>query len=271
MPDPPPRPARPGGRGPASGSPEEEAVRGGVHYLDVLAAIHRGLAPRRYLEIGVRNGKSLALAGCPAVGVDPAPEIQVALPPTTALFTLTSDDFFRLQGAAVRAAPPDLVFIDGMHLFEYALRDLINVEAVAPPGCLVVLDDVFPSHAAQAERQRRTRVWTGDVWKLHRTLQLWRPDLFLLALDTAPTGLLLVAGLDPANTSLRDRYAALAAGAGDPSDLPPAGVLLREGALPGTAPAVALVLATLAGLRDVSAAPAETAARLRAVLASGDG
>jgi hypothetical protein len=48
-----------------------------------------------------------------------------------------------------------------MHLFEYALRDFMNVEHCAAPGAIVVIDDIFSSHPAQAERKRRTRAWTG--------------------------------------------------------------------------------------------------------------
>jgi hypothetical protein len=63
--------------------------------------------------------------------------------------------------------PPDLVFIDGMQLFEFALRDLINVERHAAPQTLVAIDDIYPCHPTQAERQRRSGAWTGDIWKVH--------------------------------------------------------------------------------------------------------
>ncbi len=66
---------------------------------------------------------------------------------------------------------PDLCFIDGMHLFEYALRDFMNVERCAAPGAIVVIDDIFPNHPAQGQRERRTRAWTGDVWRLVETLR----------------------------------------------------------------------------------------------------
>jgi hypothetical protein len=69
-----------------------------------------------------------------------------------------------------------------------------------------VIDDIFPSHPAQADRIRSTRVWTGDIWKLHRLLLEIRQDLFILALDTSPSGLLLVAGMDPENNLLWDNY-----------------------------------------------------------------
>ena len=30
---------------------------------------------------------------------------------------------------------------------------------------VVIFDDIFPNHPLQAERDRQTQVWTGDVWK----------------------------------------------------------------------------------------------------------
>src|SRR5688572_2438786 len=54
---------------------QEERVSAGPTYLEVLKSIHAGLAPRLYLEIGVRKGKSLALASCPAIAVDPQPAL----------------------------------------------------------------------------------------------------------------------------------------------------------------------------------------------------
>ncbi|NCC25970.1 MAG: class I SAM-dependent methyltransferase, partial [Deltaproteobacteria bacterium] len=97
-------------------------------------------------------------------------------------------------------------FIDGLHLFEQALRDFMNVERVMKPGGLVVIDDIFPAHPAQAERVRRTKKWAGDVWKVLKILQEHRPDLELTALDVAPTGLLLVRNLDPGSRILEEAY-----------------------------------------------------------------
>jgi hypothetical protein len=105
----------------ALGALEEEATRGKAMYLHVLERLHRELSPVSYLEIGVRHGGSLALAHCPAIGIDPAPAIDRELPHATKVHVLTSDEFFADHADGVT---PDLSFIDGMHLFEYALRDL---------------------------------------------------------------------------------------------------------------------------------------------------
>jgi SAM-dependent methyltransferase len=248
------------------GTAEEEATRGSVDYLVTLAGLHEALRPALYLEIGVRHGRSLALAGAEAIGVDPAPDIHdVQLPSTTRLFEMASDDFFRDVAATEVASPPDLAFIDGMHLFEYALRDFMHIERMAKPGTLVVIDDIHPSHPAQAERERRTRVWTGDIWKLHDCLAQVRPDLVLIPLDTAPTGLLLVAGLDPANRVLWNQYNPIVRRYSAHIE-PPAAVLQRKGSLAPDDPRVARALAALARCRESGAARNAVVSALRAEL-----
>jgi SAM-dependent methyltransferase len=253
----------------APGSVEEEATRGAVPYLQVLQTLHDALQPSLYLEIGVRRGRSLALARGPAIGVDPAPELAEALPESTRLFQVASDDFFRDLAAQEMKVSPDLVFIDGMHLFEYALRDFMHVERRATPTTLVVIDDIYPSHPAQAERNRRTRVWTGDIWKLASCLAELRPDLLLLPLDAAPTGLLLVAGLDRDNRVLWNQYNPIVRRF-RAEQAPPASVLQRTGVLAADDPGVARVLAALRNGRETGANKARVAAALRAALA-GDG
>ncbi|MCH5372913.1 MAG: methyltransferase domain-containing protein, partial [Planctomycetes bacterium] len=147
---------------PTAGSAEEEAVGGTADYLDLLRTVHKQLQPELYLEIGVRHGRSLALASCPAVGVDPFPDVTAELDATAQVLETTSDDFFREHAGDVLGEAPDLVFIDGMHLFEYALRDFMQVERLSSPTTLVVVDDIYPNHPRQAARDRSTRVWCGD-------------------------------------------------------------------------------------------------------------
>jgi len=250
------------------GPPEEELTSGGRNYLESLAALHRTLEPAFYLEIGVRHGNSLALATCPAIGVDPAPELKVPpLPSTTRLSALASDDFFAGLAAEPLPQAPDFAFIDGMHLFEFALRDFMNIERLSTPTTLIAIDDIFPSHPAQAARARHTRVWTGDVWKLQRCLAQLRPDLILLALDTAPTGLLLVAGLDPDSQVLSNHYDRIVREhCGE--EPPPSTVLERTGAISATHPLVDRVLKQIKQARENGAARQQVLDGLRAAMAA---
>lgn len=193
------------GDGPWDEDPQHNLMRTAPSYLDVLASIHGLLQPRGYLEIGVRHGASLALARCPAIGIDPAPDVTVALPPTTSVVPSTSYDFFRGLDAELEITL-DLALIDGSHLIEEVLNDFIAVEAHANERTMIVIDDVLPVHPLQAQRQRTTRVWCGDVWKIIGCLRTLRPDLAMTIIDAAPSALLMVANLNPSDTTLRQRY-----------------------------------------------------------------
>jgi|GEM_PF-1725806 len=188
------------------GTVEQEMLRGDIDKHRLLSEIHNRLQPEFYFEIGVQTGKSLSLAKCEAVGIDPMPVLSFELPATAKVITSSSDSFFKKQSDLLLKKSIDLCFIDGMHLFEYALRDFINVEKYAQPHSLIVIDDIFPGHPDQAKRERCTRAWTGDVWKVKKILEKYRPDIFMLAIDAHPTGLLLITALDPASATLNDNY-----------------------------------------------------------------
>ena len=208
------------------------AMRGAQGYLDILRTLHRSLRPGLYVEVGIRNGGSLSLALGPAIGVDPAPEITVPLGDRVRVFEATSDDFFAHDADTAITQPIDLAFIDGMHLFEFALRDFMNIERHCRATSLVVFDDIFPSHPLQAARDRQTRVWTGDIWRIVGCLRRFRPDLVLVPIDSYPTGLLLVAGLDPRSRQLVDHYEEIADGCGGIEPTVPDDVLNRQGVWP---------------------------------------
>ena len=137
-----------------------------MYYRDFLGRIHEVLEPPTYLEIGVRNGDSLALAQSPAIGIDPAYRLHVAPPAGAKLFPITSDEFFEraeplLTFGGRRVA---FSFIDGMHLSEFALRDFVNVERHADWTAAIVFDDILPRDIPEANRDRTTHQWTGDVY-----------------------------------------------------------------------------------------------------------
>jgi Methyltransferase domain len=210
------------------------AYPGSVNYLDFLRRVHEVLTAPPYLEIGIRHGDSLALSRGPAVGVDPGFELRVELPAGVTLYEETSDEYFDrpdpLEGLGGRRI--GLSFIDGMHLAEFALRDFINVERLSSRSGAIVFDDMFPRTPDEAARERHTRAWTGDVYKLLGILARHRPDLICLRLGTEPTGLLLVVGLDPENRVLAERYDEIMRDTitPDPQDVP-RDVLERHGVL----------------------------------------
>jgi Methyltransferase domain len=201
-----------------------------MQYLSFLRSVHRLLAPERYLEIGVRNGVSLSLARCRAVGIDPAFSITAELDGDVALFRTSSDEYFARADplAATGGLPFDLSFIDGLHLFEFALRDFINAERNSSAKSVIIFDDVLPRNVDEAARVRHTNEWTGDVYPIIEVLARYRPELNVIPVGTRPTGLLLVMGLDPANTVLADNYSQIVAEFRHPDPQPvPAAVMDR--------------------------------------------
>ncbi len=190
------------------GSGEDPHYDRRVDYLELLRRLHSVLEPRRYLEIGVRWGQSLGVSRCPSIGIDPAFSINAELHTDVHLFRTTSDEYFAREAplAPVGGEPFDLAFIDGMHLFEFALRDLINAERYCRPGSLIVFDDVLPRNPHEAARVRITSAWTGDVFRILDVLARYRPEMLAIPLDTTPTGLLVLVGLDPTSTVLADNY-----------------------------------------------------------------
>jgi len=174
-----------------------------------LTALHERLAPRSYLEIGVNDGRGLARSNTRTIGVDPAFKVTVEVQCDLKLVQATSDDFFARPDALdwFPNQIVDLTFIDGLHLFEFALRDFINTERHCNATSVVVFDDMLPRSVDEAARKRQgPGAWTGDVFKVAAVLERYRPDLAVIPINSAPTGLLIVLGLDPANNTLSEHY-----------------------------------------------------------------
>jgi methyltransferase family protein len=189
----------------------------GPAYYNVLRWVHRGLKPANYVEIGVHKGVSLvqAIEGTPRIGIDPAPNIEPVLETQVEdaeIYELTSDDFFASHDLReLLGGPVELGFIDGLHLFEQVLRDFVNLERQAGPDTVVLLHDCVPLDEATASRERTTDFYSGDVWKATLALRRRRPDLDMVIVPTAPTGLCLVRGLDPSNRELEQQLAEITA------------------------------------------------------------
>jgi hypothetical protein len=174
---------------------------------------------RNYLEVGVRDGATLGRVDCPTIGVDPAFAFNrnpVGRKGILHLYQMTSDAFFRdYDPRGVFGCAVDVAFLDGLHQFEYLLRDFINTERVCDRNSVILLDDCMPVNREMTERQYQPDLrqdhevatwWTGDVWKVVSILREYRPDLRIIPVDVRPTGSIVASNLDPTSTLLYDRY-----------------------------------------------------------------
>lgn len=200
------------------GAPERRLLSGPLYRQFVWQVLARKNA-RNYLEVGVRDGATLANVACPTIGVDPAFVFKrnpVGKKRVLHLYQMTSDEFFRDHDPrTIFGRPVDVAFLDGMHLFEYLLRDFMNTERVCGRDSVILLDDCLPVNIEMTERQYRPEQrkdeetatwWTGDVWKVVSILRAYRPDLQIAPFEVVPTGSIAVSSLDPASTVLRDNY-----------------------------------------------------------------
>jgi tetratricopeptide (TPR) repeat protein len=182
----------------------------GEHYYDVLKRILGYVKPRTYVEIGVAQGNSLGLVGpaTRAIGIDPEPLVTEQPAGNVKVFTLTSDAFFARHDlhAELGGLPVDLAFIDGMHHFEYALRDFANLERYCARDSTILIHDCYPLDQETAERDRRHTFWSGDIWRLIVLLKKYRPDLAVHTIGAPPTGLGVVRNLDPGSRFLVEHY-----------------------------------------------------------------
>lgn len=187
----------------------------GPRYTDWLQWLHQRLQPKVYVEIGIAGGDTLTYPGLDTevIGIDPAFTIATEITAPTRLFRQESDHFFASETARrlFSAKRIDLAFIDGLHTFDQALRDFINIEANAAPGAVVAFHDVYPLAEITARRERVSRFWLGDTWKVIPILRAYRPDLKIVSLPALPSGLALVTGLDPDSRLLAQQHDAIVA------------------------------------------------------------
>lgn len=174
----------------------------GMYYVRYFKQLHAQFAFEWYLEIGCRNGRILEMVQGKTIGVDPAFRLKSPLlgqKPQLHLYQETSDEFFAANRIEAIGAFIDVAFVDGLHLFEFALRDILNVEAHSNPNGVIFVHDCCPYSVQMTTRdlENLPDVWTGDVWKLIPILKKYRPDLTLTVLDAQPSGLLAIQGLKP--------------------------------------------------------------------------
>lgn len=131
---------------------------------------------KSYLEIGVNtpaqpgyNWDSIEIET--KHGVDPAVD-------TT--FKMESDEFF----AKHVKQKYDIVFVDGLHIFDQAHRDIVNSLKWLNDNGTIVVHDCNPTKEITQRPDRASDVWHGDVWKAILKLRMEEPNVSIYTVDT---------------------------------------------------------------------------------------
>lgn len=167
---------------------------------EVIQRAVDALGGRTYLEIGVRWGCTFCKINCPRkIGVDPAPPADCVREEVekgrARYFQLTSDEFFAALPYEQDIQQLDVVFIDGLHTYEQALRDCENALKLLTPRGIILVHDCSPLSEIRALRAQSYEeaeaaglpgwdgCWNGDVWKAIVHLRATRADLRLSVLN----------------------------------------------------------------------------------------
>lgn len=145
---------------------------------ELINALIKKNAYKSYLEIGVNTPKQPGYNWNSVIietkhGVDPNPK-------TNAAFVMTSDEFFEKH----ISMKYDIVFVDGLHLFEQAYRDIMNSLKYLNDGGTIVVHDCNPLLEKTQVREHVAGAWHGDVWKAILKLRMEERDLSIYTIDT---------------------------------------------------------------------------------------
>jgi hypothetical protein len=170
--------------------------------LSVIKALIKQKDFKNYLEIGVFNGHVFfRVPSFSKVAVDPEFRFdawrklgKMLVNPSNAFnkyFEVTSDDFFATKAPELYGGKKiGLALVDGMHQYEYALRDVENILKFATGDVVIILHDCNPASAEAAstfeewKSRNFSHRWNGDVWKAIVHLRSLRNDLTSFVLDT---------------------------------------------------------------------------------------
>ena len=173
---------------------------------EVVQAFLRGRGLGTYLEIGLGSSRNFhRIRARRKIAVDPAPRLDclkrarwwLRNPSNRGarIFRMTSDEFFARHGGLFAAGGLDVAFVDGLHTYDQALRDVENCLAHLSPGGVVLMHDCSPPSAVAAIPARSydearllagsswDGTWCGDAFKVVLHLRSQRPDLRVCVLD----------------------------------------------------------------------------------------
>ena len=122
--------------------------------VDIINGLIKKYNYKKYLEVGVDDGTTFKKINVDyKLGCDPNKN--------AATHKMTSDAFF-----AQNKEMFDIIFIDGLHLAQQTLIDVINSFKVLNEGGVIVMHDCMPKEEwHQLEVAKPYNDWTGTTWK----------------------------------------------------------------------------------------------------------
>lgn len=165
------------------------AVR--VKRMDIINWFIDNFEYKSYLEIGVADGECLysinPTGTCWKVGVDPDPN-------SVATCHMPSDEFFsQLENGAFDDIGEDfkfdIIFIDGLHLWEQCYNDIVNALNHLAPNGVILCHDMNPLEEMYQSRTPSCGLWNGDVWKAFVKIRMERSDIYTCMVENVDHGL----------------------------------------------------------------------------------
>ena len=140
---------------------------------DILNYLIKKYDYKSYLEIGAARGKNFA-----KIEIENKDDVEPKS--NNVRYKMGSNEFFTNNKKIY-----DLIFIDGLHLEEQTLKDIKNALACLSENGIIVVHDCNPTKEEfQVEKQERTSIWTGTVWKAIARLRMTRKNLEMYVVDT---------------------------------------------------------------------------------------
>lgn len=125
-----------------------------------------------YLEIGIRPKGNISRIKCENIdGVDPN---------KPAKYHMTSDEFFE---QIPNTKKYDIIFIDGLHIYEQVIRDIHNSLNYLRENGTIVMHDCNPKTRKHQAVPRESKAWNGTVWKAFVELRCTNKNLTMCVVD----------------------------------------------------------------------------------------
>ena len=123
-----------------------------IHRKEIINEIIKLKNFNDYLEIGCDQNQLFSKIEIEnKTGVDPESGGNIKT---------TSDDFF-----STNTKKFDIIFIDGLHIYEQVKKDILNSINCLNDGGIVLVHDCMPDSLAKQAVPRFKMKWNGDVWK----------------------------------------------------------------------------------------------------------